>query len=90
MSQAEATAVGLIRMFTLPEMSAALFQLGDKEIELVFKILLGITGGVHVICELLTSMPPVRSVRFLYPSNTACKCVLDAEVSAMNVIGFTH
>lgn len=67
-------------MTTLEEMSAALFHLGDKEIELVFKVLLGVTGGVHVICELLTTMPPIRSVRFLYPSNTACKCVLDAEV----------
>lgn len=71
----------LIKMHSKLDMSRALFQLKDKEICLVFKVLLSLQGGVAVVCELLSMFIPIRAVTFLFPSSNNRTCLLEAEVT---------
>ncbi|GMH36622.1 hypothetical protein BSKO_04495 [Bryopsis sp. KO-2023] len=79
MAKAESLTEQLVKLKTRDEMGMALFAAHDRQILLVLIILHGFTNGPKVVSELLSSIPPVRAVRFLYPSSEVPSLALSIE-----------
>ena len=79
--QAEALTEQLIKLKTRDEMSSALFTEPDKKVLMVLTIICGFPSGPKVVSELLSSLTPVRAVRFIYPSSEVPSLALNMEVN---------